>query len=63
MFDVEYGLFDKLRAPNLFQNGDNLITLGYTSAENKGLECTIAYNNIISRFLNHVFYISFALQT
>jgi len=27
-------------------------------AENKGLECTIAYNNIESMFPNHVFFIS-----
>jgi len=46
MFDVEYGLFDKL----CIQKTDNLITLGNTSAENKRLECTIAYNNIESRF-------------
>jgi len=26
--------------------------------ENKGLECTIAYNNIESMFPNHVFFIS-----
>jgi len=32
-----------------------LITLGNTSADNKGLECTIAYNNIERRFPNHVF--------
>jgi len=36
-------------------NADILITLGKTSAENKGLEFTIAYNNIESRFPNHVF--------
>jgi len=35
-------------APNLFQNSDNLITLDNTSAENKGLECTLAYNKIES---------------
>jgi len=32
-----------------------LITLGNTSAEYKGLERTIAYNNIQSWFPNHVF--------
>jgi len=37
MFDVKYGLFDKL-----YIQVD-------TSAENKGLECTIPYNNIESR--------------
>jgi len=42
-------------APNFFENSDNLITLGNTYAENKGLECTIAYNNIENRFPNHVF--------
>jgi len=43
-------------APNFIQNmSDNLITLGNTNAENKGLECTIAYNNVESRFPNHVF--------
>jgi len=41
-------------APNFIQNTDILITLGYTCAENKGLE-SIAYNNIESRFQNHVF--------
>jgi len=53
MFDVEYGLFDKI------QNTDILITLGNTSVENKGFECTIGYNNIESRFPNHIFYIKF----
>jgi len=32
------------------------ITLGNTSAENKGLKCIIAYNNIQSMFPNHVLY-------
>jgi len=45
------------------RNTDNLITLGITSAENKGLEYTIAYNNIDnnieSRFPNQVFYMNF----
>jgi len=44
MFDVEYGLFDDL-CTNFIQNTDNLITLVNASAENKGLECTIAYNS------------------
>jgi len=44
----------------IFQNSYNLITIENTSAENKGLKCTIAYNNIESRFPNHVlFYINF----
>jgi len=55
MFDVKYGLSTNC-APNFIQNTDILITLGITSAENKGLECTISYNNIIEcRFPNHVF--------
>jgi len=32
--------------------------LGNTSAENKGLECTTANNNIENRFPNHVFFTS-----
>jgi len=40
---------------NFIQNTDILITLGNTNDENKRLKCTIAYNNTISRFLNHVF--------
>jgi len=48
-------------APNFIQNTDILISLGNTSAEEKGLEYTIAYNNIGSRFQNHVFYINFVL--
>jgi len=46
---------------NFIQNTDYLIiaTLGNTRAENKGLECTIPYDNIKSIFLNHVFYINF----
>jgi len=40
-------------APNYIKN--ILITLENTSAEKKGLECIIAYNNIKSRFPNHVF--------
>jgi len=51
MFDVEYGVF--LQTP-IFE-----ILLG-TIAQNKGLECTIAYNNIESGFPNHVFYINFS---
>jgi len=38
------------------------IVLGNTSAENKGPECTIAYNNIESSFSNHVFYINFVIE-
>jgi len=49
-------------APNFIRNIDNLITLGNTRTENKGLKCTIAYNNIESRFPNHVFYINFDLN-
>jgi len=47
-------------APN-YESTDTLITFENTlgSAENKGLECAIAYNNIESRFLNYVFYINF----
>jgi len=38
------------------QNTDIFITLENTSVENKGLECTIAYNNMIeNKFSNHVF--------
>jgi len=48
-------------APNFFQNSDNLITFGNMSTENKGLNCIVAYNNIISRFPNHIFYINFVL--
>jgi len=49
-------------APKFFPNSDNLNTLENASAENKGLECTITYNNIKSRFLNHVFfYINFGV--
>jgi len=33
-------------APNFIQNTDILIPLGNTSAKNKGLECTIAYNRL-----------------
>jgi len=44
MFDVEYGL-STYCAPNFIQNTTILITLGRTSVENIGLECTIAYNN------------------
>jgi len=49
-------------APNYIQNTDILITLGNKSAKNKGLECTIAYNNIESAFHNHVFYINFGIN-
>jgi len=42
-------------APNFIQNCDVLITLGNMSAENKEIECTIAYNNIENMFPNHVF--------
>jgi len=42
-------------APNFIQNSNILITLGNTNAENKGLECAIAYNDIKSRFPSHVF--------
>jgi len=49
-------------APNFIQYTDNLITLGNTSAKNKGRECTIAYNNIESRFPDHVFYINFDIS-
>jgi len=37
-------------ALNFIHNTDILITLGNMSAKNKGLERTIAYNNIESRF-------------
>jgi len=37
--------FSKNCAPNFIQNTNILITFGNMSAENKGLECTIAYNN------------------
>jgi len=56
IFKIEYGLFNKC-APNL--HSDVLVTLGNTSAKSNKLECTIAYNDIESRFLNHVFYINF----
>jgi len=36
---LNYGLFDKLHS----QNTDILITLGNTSAKNKGLECKFTY--------------------
>jgi len=36
--------FSKNCAPNFIQNTDIFINLGSTSAENKGLECTITYN-------------------
>jgi len=39
--------------PNFIQNTDNWITLGNTSAENQGLECTISYSNIERRFSKH----------
>jgi len=42
-------------APNFIQNTYILIALGNASAENKGLECTFAYNNIENRFPNPVF--------
>jgi len=45
-------------APNFFQNTDILITLG-TSAENKRLECTIAYNKSEVGFQIMLFYINF----
>jgi len=45
-------------APNVIQNTDILISLGNTSSENKGLECTIAYNNIESSFLKPCCFIS-----
>jgi len=54
MFDVDYGLLDKLYS---FQNTDILITLRNTSAKNKRLECTIACNNIERRFQS-IFFIS-----
>jgi len=47
----------KNKVPNLlflFQSTVNLIPLENMSDENKGLECTITYNNIESRFPNHV---------
>jgi len=51
MFDVEYRLTVQTNyAPNFLQNTDILITLENTSGENKGLECTITYDNIESRF-------------
>jgi len=49
MFDVSAD-FSKNCGPNFTQNTGILITLENTSAEKKGLECTIAYNNIESRF-------------
>jgi len=55
MFDVSAD-FSKNCGPNFTQNTGILITLENTSAEKKGLECTIAYNNIESRF---PFYINF----
>jgi len=58
MFEMLSADFLENYAPNFIQNPDNLITLGHTSAENKGLECTIAYDNIESRFPNYVFFIS-----
>jgi len=48
----EYGLFDIV---HLTSFKTPIITLGNMSAENKELKCTIAYNNIESRFPNHVF--------
>jgi len=44
MFNAIIDDFSTNCAPNFIQNTDILITLGNTSAENKGLECTIAYN-------------------
>jgi len=61
MFDVVYGLFDKLCTKNNSKH-QILITLGNTSAKSKGPECTIAYNNIERRFPNHGFYINFGLS-
>jgi len=48
-----------LLTPNFIQNTDILITRGNKSAEIKGFECAIAYNNTESTFLHHVFYINF----
>jgi len=45
MFDVSTD-FTINCAPNFIQNSDNLITLANTSAENKGLKCTIPYNMV-----------------
>jgi len=47
MFDVD---LSTNCAPNFIQNTDILITLENTGAESKGLEFTIAYINIKSRF-------------
>jgi len=54
MFDVEYG--SKNCASNFIENTDILIIHGITSAENKGLECTITHNNIKSRFPSYFFF-------
>jgi len=45
----------------LFDVDDILITLGNTSAENKGLKCTIAYNTSKVGFQTMFFYINFDL--
>jgi len=48
MFDVRTRQIVHLTSKHRYFNLD-------TSAENKGLECAIAYNNIESRCLIHVF--------
>jgi len=48
-------------APIFIQNSDNLITLGCTSAENKGLECTILTKTLKVGFQTMFFYINFGL--
>jgi len=53
MFDVEYGHFDKLNVEFHSKHRYFNPSLEY-NAENKGPECTITYNNIESRFSNHV---------
>jgi len=42
--------FLSICAPKSIQNANILITLGNTITENKGLECTIAYNNVEGSF-------------
>jgi len=53
MFDVEYGPL----CTKLYSKPNILISLGNTSAEHNGIECTVAYSNIESRFPNIYIYI------
>jgi len=62
MFDVEYGLFDKICAPNFIQNTDILITLILITLGNtKDLSAqSPTITSKVVGFPTMIFYINFA---